>query len=76
MGRKVAVVTGGNRGLGLELVKQLCSEFDGDVILTSRMSDKGLAALENLKLEGLRPRFHELPAYVCLRTLSSRNMAA
>lgn len=60
MGRKVAVVTGANRGLGLELVKQLCSEFDGDVILTSRMTDKGKAALENLKLEGLRPRFHEL----------------
>ncbi|XP_062598145.1 uncharacterized protein LOC134259567 [Saccostrea cucullata] len=60
MGRKVAVVTGANRGLGLELVRQLCKTFDGDVILTSRMSDKGNAALNKLKVEGLRPRYHEL----------------
>ncbi|XP_061175701.1 uncharacterized protein LOC133184631 [Saccostrea echinata] len=60
MGRKVAVVTGANRGLGLELVRQLCKTFDGDVILTSRMTDKGSAALNKLKVEGLRPRYHEL----------------
>jgi short-subunit dehydrogenase involved in D-alanine esterification of teichoic acids len=32
--RRVAVVTGGNKGIGFEIVKRLCKEFDGDVILT------------------------------------------
>ena len=27
----VAVVTGSNKGIGLEIVKRLCKEFDGDV---------------------------------------------
>lgn len=52
MGRKVVVVIGVNRGFGLEFVKQLCLEFDGDVILMLCMMDKGQVVLENLKFEG------------------------
>lgn len=58
--RKVAIVTGANRGIGLEIVKQLCKQFSGDVYLTSRMRDKGKAATEQLEQEGLNPKFHEL----------------
>lgn len=58
--RKVAVVTGANRGIGLAIVRQLCKQFSGDVYLTSRMSDNGKKAIERLKQEGLNPIFHEL----------------
>lgn len=58
--RKVAIVTGANCGIGLAVVRQLCKQFRGDVYLTSRMSDKGKAAVELLRKEGLNPLFHEL----------------
>jgi carbonyl reductase 1 len=58
--RKVAIVTGANCGIGLAVVRQLCKQFRGDVYLTSRMSDKGKAAVELLRREGLNPLFHEL----------------
>lgn len=34
MSKKVAIVTGSNKGIGFSIVKRLCSEFDGDVFLT------------------------------------------
>jgi carbonyl reductase 1 len=60
MTRKVAIVTGGNRGLGLSIVRKLCQQFTGDVYLTARSTPKGLKAVEALKAEGLNPLFHEL----------------
>lgn len=47
MNEKVAVVTGGNRGIGLEVCRQL-SQLDFVVILTSRDEAKGLAAVREL----------------------------
>ncbi len=50
--KKIAVVTGANRGMGFELVRQLAKQ-GMRVILTSRDRAKGEAATEALKAEGL-----------------------
>jgi len=60
MVKKVAVVTGSNKGIGFAIVRALCKEFDGDVYLTSRDEGRGLEAVETLKKEGLSPKFHAL----------------
>ncbi|XP_046750965.1 carbonyl reductase [NADPH] 3-like [Diprion similis] len=57
---RIAVVTGGNKGIGFAIVKGLCREFDGVVYLTSRNEDRGRAAVEELKKDGFNPRFHQL----------------
>ena len=50
--RRIAVVTGANRGIGLEVVRQLAG--DGfTVILGARDPDRGAAAAERLRSEGL-----------------------
>lgn len=36
MSSKVAVVTGGNKGIGKAIVQALCKDFQGDVYLTAR----------------------------------------
>jgi len=46
MTKKVAVVTGSNKGIGFATVKGLLGKFDGDVFLTSRNEELGLAAIE------------------------------
>jgi len=32
----IAIVTGANKGIGLQVVKEICKKFNGTVILTSR----------------------------------------
>lgn len=58
--RKVAVVTGSNKGIGFAIVRALCKQFDGDVILTARDAGRGKIAVDSLKGEGLDPKFHQL----------------
>lgn len=59
---KIAVVTGANQGLGLALVRRLCQQCgdQGVVYLTARDRQRGEAAVQQLKEEGLSPRFHQL----------------
>jgi NAD(P)-dependent dehydrogenase (short-subunit alcohol dehydrogenase family) len=57
--KKIAVVTGGNRGIGFEACRQLATKGI-KVILTSRDEAKGKAAAEKLQAEGLDAIAHPL----------------
>lgn len=57
--QKIAIVTGGNRGLGFETSHQLAKQ-GFKVILTSRDEDKGKAAADKLQSENLDVIFHRL----------------
>ncbi|KAM0054774.1 putative (+)-neomenthol dehydrogenase [Helianthus debilis subsp. tardiflorus] len=58
--KRCALVTGGNRGIGVEICRQLA--VNGvDVILTSRNESRGVEATEKLNISGLRNViFHQL----------------
>src|SRR5258708_2363261 len=56
---KVAVVTGGNRGIGLETAKQL-AEKGLTVILTARDAAKGNKIVDDFKKKKLDMHFHQL----------------
>jgi len=57
MNKKLAVVTGANKGIGKEIVRQL-AEKGMHVILTSRNFDRGTLALRDLDNESIR--YHQL----------------
>ena len=57
---RVAVVTGGNKGIGLAVVRGLGKQFTGDVYLTARDEGRGREAVAMLEAEGLSPKFHQL----------------
>ena len=57
--KKIAVVTGANRGIGLEICRQLAKK-GFQVILTSRDENKGLATCQQLQDEGLPVQFYQL----------------
>jgi NAD(P)-dependent dehydrogenase (short-subunit alcohol dehydrogenase family) len=57
--KRVAVVTGANRGIGFEICRQLANK-EIRVILTSRDEAKGKAAVEKLQAEGLDVSYHPL----------------
>lgn len=54
---KNAVVTGGNKGIGLEICRQL-GRLGVDVILTARDEARGKKACDQLRREGVSVRFH------------------
>jgi NAD(P)-dependent dehydrogenase (short-subunit alcohol dehydrogenase family) len=56
---RIAVVTGGNRGMGFETCRQLARR-GARVILTSRNAEKGEAAATRLRGEGLDVRHQQL----------------
>ncbi|XP_049267583.1 carbonyl reductase [NADPH] 1 [Rhipicephalus sanguineus] len=60
MSSRVAVVTGGNKGIGFCIVKFLCQQFDGDVFLTGEDETRGKAAVAELGKQLLHPKFHQL----------------
>lgn len=61
--QRVAIITGANRGMGLETCRQL-AERGMTVLLTSRDSDKGEAAVSQLREEGLVASYHQLDVTV------------
>jgi len=52
-GKKIALITGANKGIGLETARQLASQHGAHVLVGARDTAKGLAAAAKLKAEGL-----------------------
>ena len=61
---RVAVVTGGNRGIGYEICRQL-AEHGLRVVLTARDAGKGKAAAKALQDRELNVEFHRLDVTSC-----------
>nr|DAD43810.1 TPA_asm: hypothetical protein HUJ06_002040 [Nelumbo nucifera] len=60
MAETIRIVTGANKGIGLEICRQLASN-GVLVVLTARDENKGVEAAENLKAAGLpNVIFHQL----------------
>jgi NAD(P)-dependent dehydrogenase (short-subunit alcohol dehydrogenase family) len=57
--RKVALITGANKGLGFEMARQL-AQAGVTVVLAARDPQKGEAAAEKLRKEGLDVQFFKL----------------
>jgi len=60
MNRRIAVVTGANRGIGLEICRQLSRRDEFRVVLTSRDEGKGTAAAGTLRAAGLDVDYRQL----------------
>jgi NAD(P)-dependent dehydrogenase (short-subunit alcohol dehydrogenase family) len=60
MDKRVAVVTGGNRGIGFEICRQLGRRGGVHVVLTARNEKEGKAAAQRLRDDGLNVESHAL----------------
>ena len=57
---RVMLVTGADKGIGFAVVRDLCRQFSGDVVLTARDAARGPTAVQLVQAEGLCPLFHQL----------------
>jgi NAD(P)-dependent dehydrogenase (short-subunit alcohol dehydrogenase family) len=55
----IAVMTGGNRGIGFEICRQL-ADRGAQVVLTARKPEAGQAAISKLASQKLSAQFHPL----------------
>jgi NAD(P)-dependent dehydrogenase (short-subunit alcohol dehydrogenase family) len=58
--KRIALVTGANRGIGFEVCKQLAQLSNMTVILTARNFEKGQSATNQLKDKGMDVMFYQL----------------
>jgi NAD(P)-dependent dehydrogenase (short-subunit alcohol dehydrogenase family) len=58
--KRIALVTGANRGIGFEVCKQLAQLSNMFVILTARNFEKGQSATSLLKDKGMDAIFYQL----------------
>jgi len=57
----ICIVTGSNKGIGLSVIRALCSKLNNTVVyLTSRNEELGRKAVNILKEEGLEVAYHQL----------------
>lgn len=61
--KRVALVTGANRGIGFEICRQL-GAAGYTIVLTARDAERGARAVETLRHEGLEAHFHALDVTV------------
>ena len=61
---RIALVTGGNRGIGFAICKKLASK-GLSVVLTARDGTQGRVAVKQLQDEGLEAEFHRLDVTSC-----------
>ena len=57
---RVALVTGANKCLGFAIVRDLCRQFPGKLVLMARGEAFGRAATQQLQTKGPSPLFHQL----------------
>ena len=57
--QRVAIVSGGNRGIGYEICREL-AQLGFRVMLTARVAAKGKAACKTLREDGLCVEYHQL----------------
>ena len=58
---KLAIITGGTKGIGHQTALMICKLFDGVVLITSRSAEKGEKAAEELKRRGCpNATYHQL----------------
>ena len=73
--KKLSAVTGGNRGIGFQICRDLAKE-GFEVILTARNTEKGLEAVEKIKDEGLDlklQKYHRMNILSMLKNSQQKN---
>ena len=57
---KIALITGANKGIGLETARQLARDHGFTVLVGARSAERGQEAVEDLKSQGLDAQFLQL----------------